>query len=173
MSGGDQVQVLETLGIRPAQIIVQILGFLILFLALAKFMWKPLLGLMAAREKEVADALGQADDLKRKNEELDAEYRARMSKIDEEAQKRLAEELHRAHEMGNRLVQDYRKQAEFEKEKAMNAIKEESRKARIDLRDYAVNLSMDIADKVLREKIDRASHENLVRKFLSELDPLN
>ncbi len=167
------MEVLTTLGVKPIQLIVQITGFLILFLCLAKFLWKPLLGLMAAREKEVADALGQADELKRKNEELEAEYRMRMSKIDEEAQKRLAEELHRAHEMGNQLVQDYRKQADFEKEKAMNAIQEEARKARMDLRDFAVSLSMDIADKVLRDKIDRAAHESLVRKFLSELDPLN
>ena len=167
------MQVLETLGVKPIQIIVQIFGFLILFLALAKFLWKPLIGLMAAREKEIADALGQADDLKRKNDELEAEYKARMSKIDEEAQKHLAEDLKKGHERAEQIVKDARKQADFEKQKALNAIQEEARKARMDLRDYAVTLSMDIADKVLREKIDRAAHENLVRKFLNELDPLN
>ena len=167
------MEVLKTLGIEPMQILVQIFGFLLLFGVLAKFLWKPILGLMAAREKEIADALARADEMKRKSDELDAEYRTRMAKIDEEAQKHMAEELKKGHEMAEQIVKDARKQADFEKQKALNAIQEEARKARIELRDYAVGLSMDIADKVLHEKIDRKEHENLVKRFLSELDPLN
>ncbi|MFA6448638.1 MAG: F0F1 ATP synthase subunit B [bacterium] len=167
------MEVLELLGVKPMQLITQILGFIVLFLALGKFLWKPILGLMAAREKEVADMLGRADEAKRKSEELEAEFKTRMAKIDEEAQQHMAEELRKGHEMAEQVVKDARKQAEFEKQKALNAIQEEARKARIELRDYAVGLSMDIADKVLHEKIDRKAHEGLVKRFLSELDPLN
>jgi F-type H+-transporting ATPase subunit b len=167
------VQVLELLGVKPMQLVVQIIGFLTLFLCLAKFLWKPILGLIQAREKEVADMLGRADEARLKSEELEAEYKTRMSKIDEEAQKHMAEELKKGHEMAEQIVMDARKQADFEKQKALNAIQEEARKARMELRDYAVGLSMDIADKVLHEKIDRKAHESLVKRFLSDLDPLN
>lgn len=167
------MEVLELLGVKPVQLIVQILGFLVLFVCLAKFLWKPILALIEAREKEVSDTLAKADEVRRKNEELEAEYKTRMAKIDEEAHLHMAEELKKGHEMAEQIVKDARKQAEFEKQKALNAIQEEARKARIELRDYAVGLSMDIADKVLHEKIDRKAHEGLVKRFLSELDPLN
>ncbi len=167
------MEVLTTLGVKPIQLVVQILGFLVLFVCLAKFLWKPVLGLMQAREKEVSDMLDRADEARRKSAELEAEYKTRMAKIDEEAQQHMAEELRKGHEMAERIVQDARKQADFEKQKALNAIQEEARKARMELRDYAVGLSMDIADKVLHEKIDRKAHEGLVKRFLSELDPLN
>ncbi len=152
------------------QLAIQIVGFLILFFTLKKFLWKPILGFIDAREKEVKDMLDKADEAKRKNEELEAAYKTRLAKIDEEAQQHLAEELRKGHEMAEGIVKDARKQAEFEKQKALNAIQEETRKARIELRDYTVGLAVDISTKVLEEKVDRSSHETLARKFLDQLD---
>ena len=43
----------------------------------------------------------------------------------------------------------------------------------MELRDFAANLSLDIAEKSLGEQIDKAKHESLVRKFLSELESAN
>ncbi len=146
-------------------------GFIILFFVLAKFLWKPILGLMEAREKEVSDMMDKAEEAKKKSEEIEADYKTRISQIDEEAQKYRNEELKRGKDIAEGIVKEARQEADLEKQKALNAIQEEAKKARVELRDFAVGLSVDIATKVMEEKIDRSSHENLAKKFLEELDP--
>ncbi|HOO55402.1 MAG TPA: F0F1 ATP synthase subunit B [bacterium] len=165
------MEVLQALGVKPTQIVVQMVGFIILFFVLAKFLWKPILGLMEAREKEVSDMMDKAEEAKKKSEEIEADYKTRISQIDEEAQKYRNEELKRGKDIAEGIVKEARQEADLEKQKALNAIQEEAKKARVELRDFAVGLSVDIATKVMEEKIDRSSHENLAKKFLEELDP--
>jgi len=167
------VEIFEALGVKPTQIAIQLVGFLLLFFVLRKFLWNPILNLMESREKEVEDMLGKAEEAKKTGERLEADYKDRISQIDDEARKYRDEELKRGREMAEQIIKEARDEAEVEKQKALNAIREESRRARMELRDYSVGLSIDIATKVLEEKIDRASHEQLARKFLDKLDSLN
>jgi len=167
------LEIFEALGVKPTQIAIQIVGFLLLFFVLRKFLWNPILSLMESREKEVEDMLGKAEEAKKMGERLEADYKDRISQIDDEARKYRDEELKRGREMAEQIIKEARDEAEVEKQKALNAIREESRRARMELRDYSVGLSIDIASKVLEEKIDRASHEQLARKFIDKLDSLN
>lgn len=167
------LEIFEALGVKPTQIAIQIVGFLLLFFVLRKFLWNPILNLMESREKEVEDMLGKAEEAKKMGERLEADYKDRISQIDDEARKYREEELKRGREMSEQIIKEARDEAEVEKQKALNAIREESRRARMELRDYSVGLSIDIASKVLEEKIDRDANEQLARKFLDKLDSLN
>jgi len=167
------LEIFEALGVKPTQIAIQIVGFLLLFFVLRKFLWNPILSLMESREKEVEDMLGKAEEAKKMGERLEADYKDRISQIDDEARKYRDEELKRGREMAEQIIKEARDEAEVEKQKALNAIREESRRDRMELRDYSVGLSIDIAAKVLEEKIDRDSHEQLARKFIDKLDSLN
>lgn len=151
------------------QILIQIVGFLILFFVLMKFMWKPLLGLMASREQEIKDIYDKATEVEKKTDALKAEYDTRISRIEEEAQKRLAEAIKKGQEMAEEIVRDGREESRKEQEKAMNAIREEIRKAHFDLKDFIVNLSFTMAEKTLLAEVDKSKHEALTRKFLEEL----
>mgnify|MGYP000002904329 CR=1 FL=1 len=164
------MEILETLGIRPTQLAVQILGFLLLFLGLAKFLWKPILGMMEQREKEVRDIYGKAEQAEREAEELKAKYETKVIKIEEEAQAKLAEAVHRGNSMAEEIVAGARKEAELERQKAMNAIREEAAQARRSLRDYVVGLSFDLAGRVLEKEMSKDSHETLVKSFLTDLE---
>ena len=166
------VEILETLGIRPTQLGIQVLGFLLLFLGLAKFLWKPILGMIVQREKEVSDIYENAEKAEREALELKAKYETKVVKIEEEAQAKIAEAVHKGNALAEEIVGSARKQAEMEKDKAMNAIRDEATRARMTLRDYAVGLSFDLAGKVLEKEVSRASHENLVKSFINDLDSL-
>jgi F-type H+-transporting ATPase subunit b len=165
------MEVLTQLGIKPTVLMIQLVGFLLLFFVLAKFLWKPVLGLIEAREKEVEDMMSKADEARRKVELLEAEYKTRLAQIDEEAQRYRAEEIHKGHELAESIVREAREGADLEKQKALNAITEEARRARKELRDLSVSLSMEIATKVLMRNIDQKSNEDLAKTFLDELDP--
>jgi F-type H+-transporting ATPase subunit b len=164
------MEILEALGIRPTQLAVQIVGFLILFLGLAKFLWKPILGMMEQREQEVRDIYGNAEKAESEAEELKAKYETKVVNIEEEAQAKIADAVHRGNTMAEEIVSGARKEAEMEKQKAMNAIREEASQARRSLRDYVVGLSFDLAGKVLESEVSKDSHENLVKTFLNDLE---
>lgn len=164
------MEILETLGIRPTQLIIQILGFLFLFLGLAKFLWKPILGMMEQREKEVRDIYDNAEQAEKDARDLKAKYETKVVKIEEEAQAKLADAVHKGNTLAEEIVASARKEADMEREKAMNAIREEASQARRGLRDYAVGLSFDLAGRVLEKEVSRDSHENLVKTFLNDLE---
>lgn len=167
------LEIMQSLGIRPTQLVIQTLGFLILLAVLIKVLWKPIMGLMEAREKEVGDTYAKAEAAHKEAEDLKAEYRTRVVKIEEEAQEKLAEAVKRGNKMGEDIVAAARNEADMEKVKAMNAIKEEAGRARSMLRDYALGLSFELASKILQKEVSKSSHEDLVKSFINELDALS
>jgi F-type H+-transporting ATPase subunit b len=166
------MDILLALGIRPTQLAIQIVGFLILFFVLKKFLWKPILGLMELREKEVRDMYDKADRAERDSAALKAKYETSLRRIEAEAQDKLAEAVKRGNVMAEDIVSSARKEAAIETEKARNAIREEAVRARMALRDYAVGLSFDLAGKILEKEVSQKSHEDLVAVFIKDLDSL-
>ncbi len=167
------MEILQTLGVKPLQIVIQMLGFVIFVWLLKKYLWQPIIGLLEQRQKDVGEMFQSAEAAKRKSETVEAELKERIAKIDEEAQARIAESVKKANEMAERIVTEARKEAEYEKVKALNAINEEARKVKSDLRDFTVSLSMQIAEKVIGESVDAKKHEDLARNFLVEFETLN
>ena len=91
-------------------VIAQVLNFLILVWLLKRFLYKPILNAIDAREKRIADELANADakkaeaqkeqdEFKRKNEEFDQQRSALLSKAKDEAKaerQRLMDEARKA-----------------------------------------------------------------------------
>lgn len=144
--------------------------FLIVFIVLALFVWRPISDALKARESMIEDSLRAADNAKEEIEQIkaDNEYllqEARMerdkilkdatdvaNKIKEEAK----EETSRISE---KMIEDARASIEGEKKQALNEVK-----------NLVSELSLEIAEKILREKLkDDKSQKELVQKFLGEV----
>ncbi|MEW5945566.1 MAG: F0F1 ATP synthase subunit B [bacterium] len=160
---------LGIINIEPGQLVIHIVGFIVLFLVLRKFLWKPILGLMEQREREVKGVYDRAEEVEKKTLELRSDYEERIAKIDEEAQKRLAEGVKKGQRMAAEIVEDARRETEKERQKALNTIQEETKKARVELRDYIVSLSFSMAEKLLHREVSRQTHQDLVRQFLDDV----
>ena len=166
------MEILEILGIRPTQLGIQILGFLILFYGLKKFLWGPILGMIEQREHEVKDTYDKAEQAEKEADDLRTQYHDKVTKIEEESKQKMAEAIHKGNQMAEDIVSGARKEAEMETEKARNAIQDEATKARAGLRDFSVGLAFDLAGKVLDKEISKDTHEDLVKSFIKEMDSL-
>lgn len=82
------------LSIDPAVLVLQIVGFVILFLLLRRYLFRPLLGVMEQREKDIAEGL-----------EAGERARAKLARLDEERESVLGE----AREQGRELVRGPRR----------------------------------------------------------------
>jgi len=144
-----------------------VLIFLILVFLLAKFAWKPILHMVETRNKSIEDALNSAEiarkemaGLKAENEQIIKEARAEHDKIIREAremkEKIIAESKETAKQEADKIVAQARELIESEKLAAIN-----------ELKNQVAVLSVDIAEKVLRNELsDKKKQSELINDIL-------
>jgi len=147
------------------------LSFALLFLILKKFAWKPILSMLNDREKQIDDALNAAEraredmkQLQSDNEKLLRDARIEREQILAEARqlkdKILDEARTRGNEESQRMIEAAREAIKFEK---MAAITE--------LKNQVALLSIDIAEKVLKEELNvSAKQKQLINNLLDEIN---
>ncbi|MEA5401701.1 F0F1 ATP synthase subunit B [Arcicella sp. DC2W] len=150
-------------------IVWQLVIFGLLFFLLSKFAWKPIMASLQEREQSIEDALSLAAktrqemaELKAGNEKLIAEARAERDRVLKEAKE--ASEA-----MITQAKAEAQKAGAEEIEKARAAFNQEKVAAVASLRKEAASLSLEIAEKVLRNQLaDRAAQEALVTSLLAD-----
>ena len=146
--------------------------FGIVLLILKKFAWKPILKALKDRETSIRDALMSADTakkdmekLKADNEVVMADARAQKEKIVQEAkqirEKIIGEAKNEAVEEAKKILKTARIDIENEKVTAIQEVKNK-----------VAELSVEIAEKILREKLaDTAEHRSMIDRLVKEVMP--
>ena len=145
------------------------LTFIILLFLLAKFAWKPILNAVNDREVTIIDALNQAKlakqemaKLKEDNERILREARAERDGI-----------LKEARDMKDKIVSQAKESAKAEGEKMIEAarqsIQTEKIAAMADIKNQIGTLSVNIAENILRVKLNNDGAQNaLVENILNK-----
>jgi F-type H+-transporting ATPase subunit b len=150
-------------------LIIQMVVFLALIWFTMKFVWPIILGAMNEREKKIAAGLAAADEgqkslseAKSRADEVIKEARARALTIESQAQAR-----------ANQIIDEARKAASLEGEKALASAKSqidlESNRARDALRGQVVSLAVAGARRVLEKEIDQKTHGELLDQLAAKL----
>lgn len=141
--------------------------FLVLLFILKKFAWKPILGAVSEREKGIKDALASAVEARKEMENLQADN----ERILKEARAEREAMLKDARELKNKMIDDAKKDAKIEANKlitqAQAAIEAEKKAAIADLKSQVAQISISIAEKVVREELSNTEkQEKLVESML-------
>ena len=147
------------------------LFFLVLLFILGKFAWPAILTAVKARNESIRNALAAADRAKEEmaqlqsdNEKILAEAKAERDAMMREAKtmkdKLIAEAKEKASEEADKLVKSARESIQREKAAALN-----------DMKEQMATLSVDIAEKILRMKLEGSkAQKELVDKLINEAD---
>jgi F-type H+-transporting ATPase subunit b len=155
--------------VDPGLYIWAIVTFLVLLALLTKFVWKPLLLALEARQQTIQQALDDAQkakvELERLNREsamiirqarVEAEQIITMSRADAE---RLREELRqKARAEADGIVKTAERQIQLETARAIQQIRHE-----------AADLSVAIASKLIRKNLTKEDNEKLIEDALGQL----
>ena len=141
--------------------------FLVLLFILKKFAWKPILGAVSEREKGIKDALASALEARKEMENLQADN----ERILKEARAEREAMLKDARELKNKMIDDAKQDAKIEANKlitqAQAAIDAEKKAAIADLKSQVAQISISIAEKVVREELSNTEkQEKLVESML-------
>ena len=145
--------------------------FICFFLLLAKFAWKPILNAVKARDEMIKGSLEAAEKARDDMKKLQADNESILRKAREERENILKE----AREARDRLINEAKDKAaeEAEKliEKARQGIEREKDKALSEIHDQVSFLSVEIASKLLGEKLQESDQQNkLIDNYLKEID---
>lgn len=149
--------------------IIQSIIFIALLLLLGKFAWKPILNSINERESNIMDALNQAQLAK---EEM-AQLKSDNERIIREAKAERDAILKEAREMKEKIVSDAKEAAKSEGDKmiaqARESIIAEKSAAVAEIKNQIGTLSVQIAESILKQKLDNADAQNqLVENILNQ-----
>ncbi len=155
----------------PGLFIWTIITFLVLFFALAKFAWKPLLKMLQDREDMIRSSLDDAEKAKVELERLSEESEAIMAKARSEAQSILAEGKTAAEKVKDDIIAKSKEQANKIREDAENQIQVEKEKAIAEIKGEVVNLTLSVAEKLIQKNLSDADNKSLIEASLKKVKP--
>jgi len=147
-----------------------LVSFGIVFFILAKFAWPAVLKALKERQMSIENALKSAEIAKTEMIKLQTEHETLIIKTQKEREVMIKE----AKEIKEKIITEAKSQATHEATKLIETAKEniESEKAAAltDLKNQITLLSIEIAEKILREKLsDEKLQKELMDKYLKDL----
>lgn len=147
------------------------LTFGIVLYILSKYAWKPIIKSIKEREDSISDALNAAENARKKIDALKSDNERLLNEARVERDKMLKE----ASDMKDGIIAQAKKSADEEFRKkvasATEAIEKEKINAMNQLKTQVATLTVDLAEKILRSKMeDRQQQEALVNENLKNLN---
>ncbi len=152
------------------ELVAQIICFLILLAIMRAFLWKKFLGILDKRKEAISSEFKKIDETKEAISVIKQEYDRKLADIDVEANMRIQEAIAE----GRKIAEDMRDKAEKDGDELLENtranLKDEVAKAREELKDSVVDLTIRVAEKVIQEKLSEESDRRLVENFLNEVE---
>jgi F-type H+-transporting ATPase subunit b len=157
-----------SLGVNLPLLVVFVINFIVLFVLLRLFLYKPVLKMLDERAKRTAEAMEQAEATKKEYEQARVEVQKQIEKGRQEGQAIIAQAM----QVGERLKEESRqeatKQAQTIVDRTRSELEAERDKIVGDLRREFVDISISAAEKVIKETLDKEKHRKLIEETLRE-----
>lgn len=154
-------------------VVAQGLNFLVLVWLLKRYLYKPVLAAIDAREKHIALAIADADSQKNAAELERKAFQAKQAALDMEGDALRKQAVSAADTERARLLVDARAEAHSLREKQMATLREEQARLRENIANLAQQEVLAIARKVLGDLAGASLEERVAVVFLQHLHALD
>ena len=150
-------------------LIGQLIAFTIFVIFCMKYVWPPISGALAERQKRIAEGLDAADKAARDLESAKSQIEDELK----QARSQVTELLEQANKRSSQIVEEAQDRARAEAEKilitAQAQIAQDAAQARESLRTDVAKLAIIGAERVLGATVDQAAHKKLLAELAEEL----
>ena len=153
----------------PGLFVWTIITFLILLGVLTRFAWKPLLKALETRENEISQSLEDAEKAKQELERLSAEGDEIIAKARSEAQGIVSEGKKASEQLTANTLNKAKEEAMANLSAAKEQIKIERDKAIVEIKGEVVNLSLSIAEKLVKKNLSKEDNKSLIDESLKNV----
>jgi F-type H+-transporting ATPase subunit b len=152
------------------KLIAQIVTFLVFFAVVYVFLFKAILGMLEARKAGIQKVLDETEKGRVDTERLREDLQKRLAEIDEERRRQISEAVKR----GEEIRQEIMRRTDEEIAKARGKLQRDTELERFALekavREDLARTSILLAERLLRQSVDRSVQARLVEEFLKEQD---
>jgi len=160
---------LHALHIEPRIMAAQVTGFILLWILLAKYLFKPVMALLKAREAELKAAYDKAAEERGQAERIRADVEARLAEIQAEDRARIQAAVAEAQSVKDEMIAEARARAEETLRRGEEDLARERQKILAEMRAQTVDISLAAAAKIIGESLDEDRHRRLVNDFIDKL----
>lgn len=153
---------LETLGIAPPQILINIVGFLLLFGLLSKFLYQPIQNVLEERRLRVQQDLDAAARHRLEMEQRQRELEERLSQIESEVRDRMQAAEKEAQQVRATMLSEAASERERLLEGGLAELRREREKAMVEIRDLVADLAITAAAKIIEQELDLEAHRAMI-----------
>jgi F-type H+-transporting ATPase subunit b len=146
------------------------LGFVIVFLALAKFGYPAIKKGMEDRSNRIRDSLDEAERAKNEATGILDEYQRQLADARSEANRIIEEARQTADQLRRDLVSRAEQEAQEMRQRTQEDIAAAQQRAMADLQSQVRDLTIDLAEKVVGKQLDRETNRALVDGYIAELE---
>ena len=148
-------------------------AFIIIFVILSKFAWPTIFKMMEDRENKIQGDLDAAEEAKNQAQSDAKAYEERLAAAERDAAEIVAAARREAEEERSRILAKAQKDAAATIAKARDAVESERKKALVQLSGSVVDLSVEIASKIVGENLTDEQHRKLAERYLAEVGSTN
>ena len=165
---GDSSSGLGALGINGSDFITQLITFIVVFLALRRWAFKPILKVLNERHSTIEKGVSLGEQMQKDKVALEEKIADELHKARAEADKIISE----AHDSGRQTIQEAEEAARVKAEglitQAGERIKQDAAVMMQKVEKEAANLVADATEAILGEKVDAKKDANLIDRALAE-----
>jgi F-type H+-transporting ATPase subunit b len=161
-----------SLGVNLPLLVVFIVNFIVLFILLRLFLYKPVLKMLDERAKRTKEGMELAEATKREYEQAKGEVQKQIEKGRQEAQAIIAQAIQTGERLKEESRQEATKQAQVIIDRTRAELETERDKIIGEMRREFVDISISAAEKVIKETLDKEKHRKLIEETLQQSDVL-
>lgn len=150
-----------------------LVAFLLFIWVIKIFAVGPVMRLLDDRRDKIAERFDQAAAIEKRANVLREEYEGHLRQIDEEARKKVQEEVARARRIAEEIVENSRGEAAQVLDKARANTEIQVDQARVQLKDEIVSMILAASERLLRERLDDRKNRDLVASFIDDMRQKN
>ena len=154
---------------KMAEFIPALIAFLVIWAVLAKLVWPQVLSMMEKRQQKIQDDLDAAERSKIQAAEEARSYESKILDAHHEADAIVARAKKEAEEVRSAVLAKAQREAADIIAKAHGAMDSERHKAMIELSSSVVDLSVEIASKIIGNDLSEEEQRRLAEKYLAEV----
>ncbi len=162
-------ELLAPLGLNFKLLFIQLFGFLILFWLLKKFLFGRVMEMVQKRGDEIRSAYEENERTRDEVKSLQSEYQQKLQEARKEAEEIIQSATEKAEKAGQEIITKTRQEADDLRKRGLAEIEQEKQKVISEVRTDVVNLSVEIAKRLIEKSVEKQDAEKLADDVIKKL----
>ena len=159
---------LEQLGLNFKLLFIQIIGFLLLYWILKKFLFGRVMEMIQKRGDEIRGSYENNERTREELQELKQTYEQKLREARVEADSIVQQARDQAEKAGRELIEKTQQEASQIRDRGLADLEQEKKRVIAEIKTEVINLSVDIASRIIEKAVEPADAQRLADDVIKQ-----